>query len=138
MTWAEPDHTRDHHPRGTCTCGRDLADAEDLGVARSFQQLEIAEPSAQRIQHDLHLGLCACGRGHVAGRPAGMPDSPVSIGPNLRALAVYLVVFQHLPIERCRGLRKLVDSTLPTTASGKTVQVCWKLSCRSGCHRGSA
>jgi hypothetical protein len=28
----------------------------------------------------------------------------VSIGPNLRALAVYLVVFQHVPIERCARL----------------------------------
>lgn len=104
MTWAEPDETRDHYPQGMCPCGRDLADAEDLGVARSFQQLEIPEPSAQRVQHDLHLGLCGCGREHRAARPPGVPDSPVSIGPNLRALAVYLVVFQHMPIERCRDL----------------------------------
>ena len=82
MSWAEP----------------------DLGVARSFQQLEIPEPSAQRIQHDLHLGLCVCGGEHVAARPAGVPDAVVSIGPNLRALAVYLVVFQHMPIRRCRDL----------------------------------
>ena len=38
-------------------------------------------------------------------RPAaGVPDSAVSIGPRLRALAVYLLVFQHLPVERCRQL----------------------------------
>jgi transposase len=104
MTWAEPGETRDHYPQGMCPCGRDLADAEDLGVARSFQQLEIPEPSAQRVQHDLHLGLCGCGREHQAARPAGVPDSAVSIGPNLRALAVYLVVFQHVPIGRCRDL----------------------------------
>ena len=30
-----------------------------------------------------------------------MPGSAVSIGPNLRALAVYLLVFQHVPVERC-------------------------------------
>ena len=28
---------------------------------------------------------------------------PLSIGPRLRALAVYLVVFQHVPVERCRS-----------------------------------
>ena len=28
----------------------------------------------------------------------------VSIGPNLRALAVYLLVFQHVPVERCQQL----------------------------------
>ena len=26
----------------------------------------------------------------------------MSIGPNLRALVVYLLVFQHVPMERCR------------------------------------
>ena len=43
-------------------------------------------------------------RHHVAARPPGVPDSPVSIGPNLRALAVYLLVFQHVPVQRCREL----------------------------------
>src|SRR5271166_5685472 len=104
MSWAEPDDTRDYYPDGACACGADLAGAADLGVARSFQQLEIPEPSAQRIQHDLHETVCGCGRHHVAARPAGVPDSPVSTGPNLRALAVYLIVFQHVPVERCREL----------------------------------
>jgi transposase len=104
MCWAEPDDTRDHYPEGACACGADLAGAADLGVARSFQQLEVPEPSAQRIQHDLHETVCGCGRHHVAARPPGVPDSPVSIGPNLRALAVYLLVFQHVPVERCRDL----------------------------------
>ena len=104
MCWAEPDDTRDHYPEGACACGADLASAADLGVARSFQQLEIPEPSAQRIQHDLHRGVCGCGREHIADRPPGVPDSPLSIGPQLRALAVYLVVYQHVPVERCREL----------------------------------
>src|SRR5271166_3073226 len=56
MCWAEPDDTRDHYPDGAC--GADLAGAADLGVARSFQQLEVPEPSAQRIQHDLHETVC--------------------------------------------------------------------------------
>jgi len=104
MAWAVPDGTRDRYPEGTCECGADLAGAADLGVARSYQQLEIPEPSAMRVQHDLHRGRCGCGREHVAARPPGVPDSPVSIGPNLRALAVYLVVYQHVPVERCREL----------------------------------
>ncbi len=56
------------------------------------------------MQHDLHNVRCACGRTHTAPRPAGVPDSALSIGPRLRALAVYLVVFQHVPVERCRQL----------------------------------
>jgi transposase len=73
-------------------------------VARSFQQLEVPLLSARRIQHDLHVSRCGCGRMPVAACPQGVPDSAVSIGPNLRALAVYLVIFQHVPIERCARL----------------------------------
>jgi transposase len=104
MTWTVPDDTFGYYPEGTCACGADLGDAADLGVARSYQQKEVPEPKAQTIQHDLHETRCACGKTHVAPRPPGVPDSPVSIGPRLCALAVYLLVFQHVPVERCRLL----------------------------------
>lgn len=104
MRWAGPDEVKDYYPAGACGCGADLAGALDLGVARSYQQVEIPDPVAKRVQHDLHRSRCRCGAEHVAARPAGVPDSPVSIGPNLRALAVYLVVFQHVPVQRCRQL----------------------------------
>jgi hypothetical protein len=104
MTWQVPDRTEEHFPDGACSCGRDLADAADLGTVRSFQQQEVPAVAAERVQHDLHEVRCACGRPHVAPRPAGVPDSALSIGPRLRALAVYLVVFQHVPVERCRLL----------------------------------
>src|SRR6266566_2251707 len=101
MAWAQPDEVIDHHPAGSCWCGADLAGAADLGVARSFQQLEVPLVTARRVQHDLYQARCGCGTVHVAARPEGVSASPVSIGPNLRALAVYLVVFQHVPAERC-------------------------------------
>ncbi|MGH3163159.1 MAG: IS66 family transposase [Streptosporangiaceae bacterium] len=104
MSWENPDKTFDHFASGVCACGLDLAAAQDLGVAASAQQLEIPEPRALRYQHDMHLSRCACGREHVAARPAGVPDTAVSMGPHLRALVVYLLVFQHLPAERCRLL----------------------------------
>jgi transposase len=104
MRWEVPARTEDHYPQGGCVCGRDLADAEDLGVTRSYQQQEIPAARAERVQHDLHKVRCACGRPQAAARPAGVPDSALSTGPRLRALAVYLVVFQHVPVERCRQL----------------------------------
>jgi transposase len=104
MRWADPDRTIPHFPEGDCACGRDLSEARDLGVASSAQQLDIPEPRAKRIQHDMHAARCACGREHVAARPPGVPDAPLSIGPGLRALAVYLLVYQHIPVERCRQL----------------------------------
>ena len=104
ITWAQPDEVADHYPAGRCGCGADLAGAADLGVARSFQQLEVPLITARRIQHDLHQARCGCGTVHVAARPGGAGSSAVSIGPNLRALAVYLMVFQHVPAERCARL----------------------------------
>jgi transposase len=116
MSWEVPDRIEDHYPEGSCPCGRDLADAADLGVARSFQQEEIPAAPAERVQHDLHEGHCACGRTHVAARPAGVPDSSLSIGPRLRALTVYLVIFQHVPVERCRQL--ITDVTGAVVSDG--------------------
>jgi hypothetical protein len=104
MRWEVPDRTEDHYPQGACECGADLSQAADLGVAQSYQQEEIPAAAAERVQHDLHEYRCACEREHVAPRPPGVPDTPLSIGPRLRALAVYLVVFQHVPVERCRDL----------------------------------
>ena len=116
MRWEVPDRTEDHYPQGGCVCGRNLADAADLGVARSYQQQEIPAAPAERVQHDLHEAECACGRVHAAARPAGVPDSALSIGPRLRALAVYLLVFQHVPVERCQQL--IADVTGAAVSAG--------------------
>jgi len=116
MMWEVPDRTEDHFPEGACPCGADLAEAADLGTVRSFQQEEVPAASAERVQHDLHEVRCACGLAHTASRPAGVPDSALSVGPRLRALAVYLVVFQHVPVERCRLL--IADVTGAAVSDG--------------------
>jgi len=72
--------------------------------------------TARRVQHDLHQARCRCGTVHVAARPEGVPDSAVSIGPHLRALAVYLVVFQHVPVERSAQL--IADVTGARVSAG--------------------
>jgi hypothetical protein len=105
MRWRKADEVVDHFPQGACGCGLDIADAADLGVVRSYQQEDVPEPRpVTRYQHDLHQARCACGRVHVAPRPAGVPDAPLSVGPRLSAMAVYLPVFQHVPVERAQLL----------------------------------
>lgn len=116
MTWKTPDRTEDHYPLGACSCGADLAGAEDLGVTRSYQQEEVPAPQSERVQHDLHRVQCACGKKHAAARPDGVPASALSVGPRLRALAVYLVIHQHVPVERCRQL--LSDVTGAEVSAG--------------------
>ena len=94
MRWAERDDIRELVPAGRLRVRRsDLSAARDAGVARSFQP-SWRSPSRPRgvVQHDLHRGVCGCGREHIAERPPGVPEPPVSIGPQLRALAVYLIV----------------------------------------------
>ena len=105
MRWRRPDEVVDHFPQGACGCGLDLTGAADLGVARSYQQEDVPEPRPSiRYQHDLHRARCACGQVHVAPRPAGVPDAPLSVGPRLSAMTVYLSVFQHVPVERAQAL----------------------------------
>jgi hypothetical protein len=116
VRWEDPDRTEVHYPQGACACGADLADAADPGAVRSYQQEEVPAAAAERVQHDLHQVKCACGRMHAAPRPAGVPDSALSAGPRLRALAVYLVVFQHVPVERCRQL--IADVTGAAVSEG--------------------
>jgi transposase len=117
MTWEVPDRSEDHYPEGACRCGTGLRDAEDLGVTRSYQQEEIPAAPSERVQHDLHAVRCpGCGREHAAPRPAGVPAAALSIGPRLRALCVYLVVHQHVPVERCRQL--IADVTGAAVSDG--------------------
>jgi transposase len=117
MTWEVPDRTEDHYPEGACSCGRELADTADQGLpGRISRRRSRPRRRGGRVQHDLHKATCACGREHVAPCPPGVPDSALSIGPRLRALAVYLVVFQHVPMERCRRL--IADVTRAVVSDG--------------------
>jgi transposase len=116
MTWEVPDLVVDHYPQGACSCGAGLEHAADMGVTRSFQQEEVPAQVSERVQHDLHQVECGCGKKHAAPRPAGVPASALSVGPRLRALAVYLVIHQHVPVERCRQL--LSDVTGAEVSAG--------------------
>jgi transposase len=115
LAWREdPDDTVPHIPKGTCGCGADLTDGVDLGVARSHQQHEVPAMSATCTQHDLYAVRCGCGQVHVADRPDGVADTPVSYGPNLQSWCVYLMVVHAIPVQRCAQLVESLTGAAPS------------------------
>lgn len=80
------------------------------------RQVRDVPPVAIRItEHRLHKRACGCGVVTTASAPTGV-DGPAMYGPNLRALAVYLVVYQHVPVERAAQL--IADLTGATPSTG--------------------
>jgi transposase len=102
LAWvAKPDETVPHRPEGCCECGADLAGAHDVGIERSRQVHDLPEINIKVWQHDVYRVRCGCGAEHVGRLPEEMSSAPSSYGVNLKALAVYLLVYQHVPVQRC-------------------------------------
>lgn len=98
----DPDEVIEHAPPECTGCGADLAGAPVAGMVRR-QVHDIPEVTARVVEHRLQKRRCGCGCVTTAVAPAGV-SAPASYGPNLRALACYLVVFQHVPVERAAAL----------------------------------
>jgi hypothetical protein len=60
---------------------------------------ELPEIRRRVIEHQLQSCRCACGRVTAAGAPAGV-NAPVQYGPGTAAVALYLLVGQHIPFAR--------------------------------------
>ena len=116
LAWAQdPDDRKPLFPQGACACGRDLADAADLGVAASHQVIDTPVVTATVTQYDEHAVSCRCGRVHVAAPPAGAGEAgTVTYGLNLQAWAVFLLVMHHVPVERCAEVIGALTGTRPS------------------------
>jgi transposase len=116
LAWSEgPDKREDLFPQGGCGCGKDLADAEDLGISASYQVIDTPVVTAAVTQYDGHAVACACGQVHVAPPPAGAGQAgTVTYGPNVQAWAVFLLVMHHVPVERCAEVIGALTGTRPS------------------------
>jgi transposase len=116
LAWSEnPDKREDLFPQGPCACGRDLADADDLGVTASHQLMDTPVVTAALTQYDEHMVACRCGRVHVAAPPAGAGEAgTVTYGPNLQAWCVFLLVMHHVPVERCAQVIEALTGACPS------------------------
>jgi transposase len=110
---ADPDEIIDHLPVACGGCGAELGGAAEAGVVRR-QVHDIPTIRPRVVEHRLHRRRCRCGRTTCADAPVGV-NAPASYGPNLRALAAYLVVYQHVPIARAAQLIADVTGARPST-----------------------
>jgi transposase len=109
----DPDEVIDHVPASCGGCGADLGDADEAGVlVRQVRDVPLAQVSI--VEHRMHRRKCRCGQVSTADAPAGV-DAPAVYGPNLRAVAVYLVVYQHVPVERAAQLIADLTGAAPST-----------------------
>jgi transposase/uncharacterized coiled-coil protein SlyX len=94
-----PNETFVYSPPCCDNCGRDLADAP-VEAIEVRQVLDTPVPKLESIEHRAETRRCRCGTKTKATFP---PEARgyVSYGPRLRAVALYLMSYQHLPFERC-------------------------------------
>lgn len=110
---ADPDEIVEHFPISCAGCGAGLTDAAGQDVVRR-QVHDIPQVTARVTEHRLHRLRCRCGHRTRASAPVGV-SAPASYGPNLRALAAYLVVYQHVPVARAAQLIADVTGARPST-----------------------
>ena len=119
LPWLDEADVRviDRRPHGPCGCGTDLAEAADQGVASACQVTDVPLVTASTVEYRMRRVRCGCGREHVAAAPgqAGVGNTRV-YGANLRALAVYLLIVQHVPVERC--VRLIADLAGTAVSAG--------------------
>jgi transposase len=110
---SDPDEVIDHVPAACGGCGADLAGASAAGMVRR-QVHDIPTIAPVVVEHRLYRRRCTCGMTTTATAPAGVSAAAV-YGPNLRALAVYLLVFQHVPVARTAALIADLTGAHPST-----------------------
>ncbi len=72
-----------------------------MGIERSHQVHDLPEIHIRVRQHDVYRVQCACGAEHVGSLPTEVSAAPSSYGVNLKSLVVYLLIYQHVPVQRC-------------------------------------
>jgi transposase len=94
-----PDEVVVHEPGACAGCGAQLAG--DGSPARFIrrQVFDIPTITVRVVEHRLVSRRCSCGTLTTAAGPAGV-SAPAQYGPHAAAIAVYLCLGQHLPVER--------------------------------------
>jgi len=113
---ADPDEVVEHTPTACGGCGAGLDAAEVVGESRR-QVFDTPPLRLATVEHRAQRRRCGCGHVTAAAFPAEA-TAPACYGPGVRALIVYLVVHQHLPVDRTA---QLLSSVLDAPVSTGTV-----------------
>jgi transposase len=117
---ADPDEVIEHAPETCSGCGAGLSIDSDGATAAGVIRRQVhdipepAEIAARVSEHWLHRRRCRCGHLTRAQAPVGV-NAPACYGPNLRTLAAYLVVYQHIPVARAAELISDLTGAQPST-----------------------
>src|SRR4051812_34975134 len=98
-----PDEVVVHEPGACAGCGAELPTAQRPAAVARRQVFDIPKITVRVVEHRLVSRRCRCGTLTQAPGPAGI-TAPVQYGPHAAAIAVYLCLGQHLPVERTAGL----------------------------------
>lgn len=98
----DPDAVVGHRPDRCRGCGADLLGADLVGEVRR-QVIDLPKVAPVVTDHVAYRCRCSCGIETVAEFPPEA-KAPTCWGPEVRALAVYLLDRQHLPVERTAEL----------------------------------
>lgn len=98
----DPDQALRHAPSRCGGCGAGLDDAEVVGT-ESRQVFDIPAPKPFVVEHTAERRRCRCGQTTTGSFPPEA-TAPACYGPRLRALALYMLCRQHLPVQRCAEL----------------------------------
>jgi transposase len=98
----DPDEIMVHAPARCAGCGGDLTSAPVTGV-QARQVFDLPEVRLRVTEHRAEQRACGCGQATWATFP-GLARAAACYGPGVRAVGCYLLVAQHLPVERAARL----------------------------------
>jgi len=94
-----PDEVIVHVPECCSGCGASVDDAEVTAVFRR-QVIDIPVPMPVVTEHQAQTRRCRCCRESTTASFPEAVRAPVSYGPRVRAIVVYLLARQHVPVQR--------------------------------------
>lgn len=113
-----PDQTIVLSPSQCQRCQQDLAEAPTQRLER-FQVMDIPRLALAVTEYQAQVKVCPCCQAETrAALPEGMVPAAVQYGQEIKALAVYLSIFQLLPVAR---VSQLLSDLFNTTFSQASV-----------------